>query len=108
LNSTNIFIYFFFLSTHFTRSFGPALVRGGTCWNNHWVYWAGPLLGSTIAAFVAQIIFLSNPQSMAAIFKSQRGREHNQSEQNQATQEGQQAQSYSVMKEEDVQLEEHA
>lgn len=52
------------------RSFGPALVNSQ--WANQWVYWAGPLLGSSIAAIVAQIIFLSNPVTIAAIFKAQR------------------------------------
>ena len=30
------------------RSFGPALV--GWAWTDHWVYWAGPLLGSALGA----------------------------------------------------------
>jgi len=59
------------------RTFGPAIVHG--CWANHWVYWAGPLLGSSIAAIVAQIIFLSNPTTIAAIFKAQRNRESDSS-----------------------------
>lgn len=32
------------------RSFGPALLSGS--WEHHWVYWAGPLLGSLAAAFL--------------------------------------------------------
>lgn len=32
------------------RTFGPALLSG--TWENHWVYWAGPLLGSVAAAFI--------------------------------------------------------
>jgi len=44
------------------RTFGPALVNG--CWKNHWVYWLGPLGGSTTAAFVSQIIFLSTPRDL--------------------------------------------
>ncbi len=55
------------------RSFGPAVVRGGACWNNHWVYWLGPLIGSTIAAFVAQTIFLSNPTRIGEVFANNRG-----------------------------------
>lgn len=31
------------------RSFGPALVSG--FWVNHWVYWAGPVLGALVAAY---------------------------------------------------------
>jgi MIP family channel proteins len=55
------------------RSFGPAVVRG--IWANHWVYWIGPLLGSTIAAFVAQSIFLSDPGVMLKVFNVSRGDE---------------------------------
>jgi len=54
------------------RSFGPAVVRG-TCWANHWIYWIGPLFGSTTAAFVAQGIFLSDPATMLGVFKVTRG-----------------------------------
>lgn len=32
------------------RTFGPALASGH--WNNHWVYWAGPLLGGALAGLV--------------------------------------------------------
>ncbi|HMJ67111.1 MAG TPA: aquaporin, partial [Candidatus Binatia bacterium] len=28
------------------RVFGPALANGH--WHNHWVYWAGPLLGGAL------------------------------------------------------------
>jgi len=52
------------------RSFGPAFVN--QCWDDHWVYWIGPFVGSSIAAVVAQIIFLSNPVALAKVFKSQR------------------------------------
>jgi len=90
------------------RTFGPALVNSQ--WANHWVYWCGPLLGSSIAAIVAQIIFLSNPTTIAAIFKAQR----------QAQAEAEASQTASNTKpsgtfkldntgnHEDVQLEEHA
>ncbi|XP_061386763.1 aquaporin-like [Musca vetustissima] len=37
------------------RSFGPAVVHG--LWANHWVYWAGPMLGSLVAAFIYKIFF---------------------------------------------------
>src|SRR5262249_46321544 len=32
------------------RTFGPALAGG--FWDNHWVYWVGPIAGSLVAAFV--------------------------------------------------------
>lgn len=66
------------------RSFGPAIVvNKDICWKNHWVYWIGPLVGSSIAAVVAQIIFLSNPVAIAQVFKAQRtqqGNDHTSSE----------------------------
>ena len=38
------------------RSFGPALLAG--VWNNHWVYWVGPLLGAVIGAALYQALRL--------------------------------------------------
>ena len=38
------------------RSFGPALVAGA--WNNHWIYWIGPLVGGALAALVYEFFFL--------------------------------------------------
>jgi aquaporin TIP len=38
------------------RSFGPALVAG--VWDNHWIYWVGPLIGGGLAAVVYEFIFL--------------------------------------------------
>ncbi|KAG4979738.1 hypothetical protein JHK84_033327 [Glycine max] len=38
-------------------SFGPAVVSG--TWANHWVYWAGPLIGSAIAAVVYETFFIT-------------------------------------------------
>jgi aquaporin TIP len=39
------------------RSFGPALVAWD--FTDHWVYWAGPLIGAAIAAVVYQFIIIS-------------------------------------------------
>ncbi|KAF5747859.1 tonoplast intrinsic protein [Tripterygium wilfordii] len=39
-------------------SFGPALVSWS--WENHWVYWAGPLIGGGIAGLVYELIFISH------------------------------------------------
>jgi len=38
------------------RSFGPALIAGA--WDNHWIFWVGPLLGGSLAALVYDNIFL--------------------------------------------------
>jgi len=90
------------------RSFGPAIVNyQNQNWKTHWVYWAGPLLGSSLAAVVCQIIFLSNPTTLAAMFKAQRGEASNQPTTS-TSHEQQQPSSFSVMQGEDVQLEEHA
>jgi len=37
------------------RSFGPALIHGQ--WPDHWVYWAGPILGAVTAALAYIMIF---------------------------------------------------
>nr|AAF78757.1 putative aquaporin TIP3 [Vitis cinerea var. helleri x Vitis rupestris] len=39
-------------------SFGPAVVSWS--WANHWVYWAGPLIGAAIAAIIYDHIFIDN------------------------------------------------
>ncbi|KAJ0020496.1 hypothetical protein Pint_32049 [Pistacia integerrima] len=38
-------------------SFGPALVSWD--WTNHWIYWAGPLIGGGIAGLVYETFFIS-------------------------------------------------
>ena len=38
------------------RTFGPGLVAG--FWENHWVYWVGPLLGGGIAGFVYEYFIM--------------------------------------------------
>jgi len=52
------------------RSFGPAVVQG--CWENHWIYWIGPIIGSSVAALIAQVIFLSSPAQLSNMFKRNR------------------------------------
>lgn len=39
-------------------SFGPAVVSW--TWDNHWVYWLGPLIGAAIAALVYDTLFIGN------------------------------------------------
>jgi aquaporin TIP len=55
------------------RSLGPAVVRGDTCWDRHWVYWFGPLIGSTSAAVIAQVLFLSSPEDIRDMLTATRG-----------------------------------
>jgi aquaporin Z len=38
------------------RAFGPELVQG--FWGEGWVYWAGPLLGATVAALAYELLYL--------------------------------------------------
>jgi len=113
------------------RSFGPAIIKG-TCWDNHWIYWAGPFVGSSAAALIAQVIFLNSPETIAHIFRVAHHEEHDQVH-SQATEEkphqpvqtnaapvntiplskvsvtkgSDSGQSYAMMKEEEVQLEEN-
>jgi glycerol uptake facilitator-like aquaporin len=37
------------------RSLGPALIHGQ--WADHWVYWAGPIIGAVTAALTYVMIF---------------------------------------------------
>jgi glycerol uptake facilitator-like aquaporin len=37
------------------RSFGPALIHGQ--WADHWVYWAGPIIGGISATVTYVLIF---------------------------------------------------
>lgn len=39
-------------------SFGPALVSWS--WDNHWVYWVGPLIGGGLAGLVYDFFFISS------------------------------------------------
>jgi len=53
------------------RSFGPAVIMG--CWANHWIYWIGPLIGSTVAAIIAQVIFLTSAKKIQEMLTITRG-----------------------------------
>jgi len=39
------------------RAFGPALMAGA--WQDHWLYWVGPMLGGAVAALLYDRFFLS-------------------------------------------------
>src|SRR3990170_2803577 len=42
------------------RSFGPAV--GANVWDDHWIYWLGPLIGAAIAALVYEFVFLQREE----------------------------------------------
>ncbi|XP_069899531.1 aquaporin-4 isoform X1 [Globicephala melas] len=37
------------------RSFGPAVIMGN--WENHWIYWAGPIIGAVLAGGLYEYVF---------------------------------------------------
>lgn len=39
------------------RAFGPALIAG--YWQDHWIYWVGPMMGGAVAALLYDRFFLS-------------------------------------------------
>lgn len=43
------------------RTFGPAMIMGR--WDDHWVYWAGPLLGAAIASLSYWFLYLQAHES---------------------------------------------
>jgi aquaporin TIP len=43
------------------RSFAPALAAN--IWTHHWVYWLGPILGATLAAFAARFLWQVSKRS---------------------------------------------
>ena len=44
------------------RSFGPLVILWDTTlWNDHYVYWLGPLLGATIAGGLHRLILSERP-----------------------------------------------
>jgi MIP family channel proteins len=45
------------------RTFGPALVQGD--WDDHWVYWVGPLLGAALAGLSYWTLYLSDDEATA-------------------------------------------
>jgi len=74
------------------RSFGPAVISGH--WAHHWVYWVGPLIGSTLAAFVSEILFLSRVDILYRVWAVE------QAPATQQTKIG--SQDYAIMKEEEM------
>ncbi len=43
------------------RSFGPALVAGA--WENHWIFWVGPLIEGALAALVYEFVFIRRKET---------------------------------------------
>ena len=41
------------------RSIGPAVIAG--VWDDHWLYWVGPITGGLLAAFVYKLTFNRRP-----------------------------------------------
>ena len=47
------------------RSFGPAVVAN--FWDDHWIYWLGPLIGAAVAALVYEYVFLDREEEDSPI-----------------------------------------
>lgn len=47
------------------RSFGPAMVA--QVWDDHWIYWLGPLIGGAIAGLVYEYVFLHREDEEEAL-----------------------------------------
>jgi len=50
------------------RSFGPAVVSNH--WENHWIYWVGPIVGAIFAAVLYHMIFILDDQGNANTSKN--------------------------------------
>ncbi|KAH6944790.1 hypothetical protein HPB50_005201 [Hyalomma asiaticum] len=51
------------------RSFGPAVMSG--MFDDHWVFWLGPILGGVIAAVVYENVFQAPPITSEDLDKAQ-------------------------------------
>ncbi|XP_038664503.1 aquaporin-4 isoform X1 [Scyliorhinus canicula] len=51
------------------RSFGPAVITGS--WENHWVYWVGPMMGGVIAAVLYKYLFCPDKELRHQLNRSQ-------------------------------------
>jgi aquaporin NIP len=47
------------------RSFGPALIAN--TWQDHWVFWLGPILGAILGAFAYQLLRTPLPQDTTTV-----------------------------------------
>ncbi|XP_011880219.1 PREDICTED: aquaporin-like [Vollenhovia emeryi] len=43
------------------RTFGPAFWN--SAWQDHWIYWVGPILGALLGTYAYQVLFTENRQS---------------------------------------------
>jgi len=84
------------------RSFGPAVVH--SCWENQWVYWIGPLSGSTAASVITQAIFLNSPDAILKVMRVTRITPPKPTEPSISTKIPQQSNDYTIMKEDEQEI----
>lgn len=58
------------------RTFGPAVI--GSLWENHWVYWLGPILGGVCASIVYQMFLKAEPKPGKDDYNSAATKEENE------------------------------
>jgi len=52
------------------RSFGPALISN--VWDDHWVYWAGPIAGGILAGLLFKYVFVTKEEMRAQVLLAEK------------------------------------
>jgi len=58
------------------RSFGPAVISG--VWDDHWIYWGGPIAGGVLAGLCFKYIFVTKEEIRAQVLLAEKLERDNQ------------------------------